>query len=311
MTGLQNINISLKSRAYIDFIQYLCAMKYEKLKGKFSLKWLEDCWEYYSPIITNLYWSQYEYLLKKGYVQKIIDKYFSEVVKTDGKEMWWYREPDYMLNVWDLGVDDSIIATLKEQLEIKGGFREEELRVMFNITAGWNDYTSIHQSIQALNYGFFNLLKNNLPQSAMPLVRLQIENLTYLAAEAKYPFKILRKVYIEGKQLNEIKVKGKNLMPSTIRKELDEKLGTNIDELYRKYSHYIHPSPKGTNVRDVKTYYSYKEGREKISQKEIRRLSKDMILVNQVIADLLKEQIKFYRTAIKEQESKTIKASLN
>ncbi len=39
----------------------------EKLKGKFTQRWLSKSDEYYSPIFARLFYAQYSYLEKKGY----------------------------------------------------------------------------------------------------------------------------------------------------------------------------------------------------------------------------------------------------
>lgn len=281
MTGFQNINISLKSRAYIDFILYLCAMgnymKWRRYKGKFTKKWLANSFDYYCPICVNYNYASFKYYNKLGY--KIAPEYLSDGVKVD------YHN-------WKISIDEADIKYFKERLQVEGGAKEHIIKGLIRMMVDGSEAYYVINCAESLNNGFIALIKAKEASLAKALVRLQIENLTNLFAELKHPFQVLHKIYFEGKELNEIKVKGKNLMPSTIRKELDEKLGTNIDELYKTYCSFAHPSKI--------QYLTY--CRTNFTAETVEALCSDMILVNQLIADLLKEQIKFYRTAIKEQE---------
>lgn len=39
----------------------------EKLKGKFTQRWISRSEEYYTPLFDRLFYAQYSYLEKKGY----------------------------------------------------------------------------------------------------------------------------------------------------------------------------------------------------------------------------------------------------
>ena len=51
---------------------------------------------------------------------------------------------------------------------------------------------------------------------AMPIVRIQMENLVYLFAESLYPNKILYKVYDNAKEFNQIKIDGEKYMEAVL-----------------------------------------------------------------------------------------------
>ena len=178
-----------------------------RLKGKFTQRWLSASEEYYYPLWSRLFYAQFHYLQNKG-------------IEVDVE--------DY--------ADDSFEEALVK-LEAKGG----EYRAMYFLQFGLDDVIDIASSIDSLNRGFIKLLEAAEPLAAMALVRLQLDNLTYLAAELKYPFRILYKVFYKGKRLSQIQVQGKNLNPSAIRKELDEQNNWNVSELYDRYPSFIHP----------------------------------------------------------------------
>lgn len=255
--------------------------KFEKLKGKFTQRWLSNSSEYYLPIFVRLYNAQFNYLDRKGYTIPLEAIQQLKAVDKIGRE---------------LDLDDSIIAELRSKLQIED-FDKDEFRAMLYLQAGFGDWSEIAASIDTVNRGFIKLLEAAEPLAAMPLIRLQLENLTYIAAELKYPFRILHKVFIEGKQLSEIKIKNKAIVPSAIRKEFDEEHSYNLDELYKAYSSYVHPSSKQTNF-EYNVYYSNKEGKEVIPQKEIKRLCKDMIYINRIIAILLLAQTFKYNSGL-------------
>lgn len=117
------------------------------------------------------------------------------------------------------------------------------------------DFNEIETSINALNRGFIKLLEAAEPLAAMPLIRLQLENLTFLKAEPMNPFRVLYRVFNEGKQLNDIKIKGKPLVGSKIREELkDSRCDYNVT--YCNYCGFVHPSSKQTNF-ETNSYYSH------------------------------------------------------
>jgi hypothetical protein len=250
-----------------------------KLKGKFTQRWLTASDEYYSPIFSRLYCAQYAYLEKKGYALSV------DLITPE------------MLEAGDTAITDDKRKAYVESLGYN--FNENELRAMDYLTIGLGDFSEIETSINALNRGFITLLEAAEPLAAMPLIRLQLDNLTYLAAELNHPFRVLYRVFREGKQLNDIKIKNKPLVPSVVRAELDEQNGYRLNELYKIYSCYIHPSSGQTNF-EVNSYYSYDKDKEVLTKKEIKRLCSDMIDINRIIIVLLQCQTFSYNVGLKD-----------
>lgn len=114
-------------------------------------------------------------------------------------------------------------------------------RAWYMINCGWDYFTLIADSINSLNRSFNLLLEAGELAVAKALIRLQLDNLTYVMEELKYPFRIFYKVYFKGKKLSQIQVAGKNLIPSDIRKEAASEYA-DWAELYSTYLGFIHPS---------------------------------------------------------------------
>lgn len=251
----------------------------ERLKGKFTQRWLSRSDEYYSPIFARLFYAQYSYLEKKGYAITL--------------EL---NTPE-QIEAGDVTITKEKIQAV---VESRGySFDENEYRGMRYLEIGLGDFYEIQTSINALNRGFIKLLEATEPLAAMPLIRLQLDNLTYLAAELKHPFRVLYKVFREGKQLIDVRIKNKPIVPSAVRAELDEQHGYNLNELYKEYSSFVHPSSEQTNF-EVNSYYSYTENKEVLTKAEIKRLCSDMILINRIISVLLQCQIFAYNAGLKD-----------
>lgn len=250
----------------------------DKLKGKFTQRWLSRSDEYYSPIFARLFYAQYCYLEKKGYA-KTLDINIPE-----------------MIEIGDITITKEKIRAV---VESKGYiFNENEYRGMGYLEIGLGDFYEISTSINALNRGFIKLLEVAEPLAAMPLIRLQLENLTFLKAELMYHFRILYRVFNEGKQLNDIKIKGKPLVASKIREELKDSQ-CDYNEIYSNYCGFVHPSSDQTNF-SVKGYYSYKEGRNVITKVDMKRLCSDTIKINRKISAILQSQIFAYNAGLKD-----------
>ena len=154
------------------------------------------------------------------------------------------------------------------------------------LNCGLDDLCNISGTLNVYNKCFIELLSKAEALVALPLIRLQLENLTAIYAETLYPFQILHKVYDNGKDLGQIKINGKYIVPSDLRKELDAKYGSTIGELYKKYSGFIHPSKSQNNI-EMGSYYSYKKDMYVASKKDVRMYAKDMVYVNQIISNVL------------------------
>lgn len=77
---------------------------------------------------------------------------------------------------------------------------------------------------------------------AAQLIRIELDLLTAIYADTKWPFQILYKIYYKGKTLDKIKKNGNYLKQGELRKKIDTIYNTNICGLYKTYSNYVHPS---------------------------------------------------------------------
>ena len=259
----------------------------DKLKGKFTQRWLAASDDYYSPIFSRLFYAQFAYLDRKGYTIPL--DFLKAVTEADEKGLDFDEVDGFA----------ELTAPLVESMKAKDeAFDVNELRAMYYIQIGLGDFVEIQTSINALIRGFITLLENNEPLAAMPLIRLQLENLTYLAAELKYPFRVLYRVFNDEKQLGDIKIKGKPLVGSKIREELNDSQ-CSYSEMYADYCGFVHPSTKQGKF-SVKQYYSYSKDKAVMTKAEIKRLCSDMIKINRKIAVLLQCQIFAYNAGLKD-----------
>lgn len=150
-----------------------------------------------------------------------------------------------------------------------------------NRTERGNDFSVIFDTIMIYNRAFIKLLADAESYAAYALVRLQLDNITYLYAEYKHPFKVLNTIFNKGRTLNLITIDGSQLNPSEIRKMIDEEYSTSICELYKKYSGYIHPSKLQADLPT--DFYVNEEGKCLYTITQQRKYSVDMIDINNLI----------------------------
>lgn len=170
---------------------------------------------------------------------------------------------------------------------------EVEQKAWVIINCGIDYFTLIADSVNGINRSFNLLLEAGELATAKALIRLQLDNLTYVMAELKYPFRIFYKVYFKGKNLSQIKIAGKNLNPSDIRKEAATKYA-DLAELYSTYSSFIHPSQTQLQYHSLNRGF----GTKKVTKKEKKEVAADMIKVNTILKTLLLCQIYAYNTGI-------------
>lgn len=104
-------------------------------------------------------------------------------------------------------------------------------------------YKEVFDTLCYQNGYIYKLAKEGDWSIGCQLVRLQIELLTIIYADIKFNNSIILKVFQKDTDLGKIKIKGSCIKPSDLRKEIDIKYNTNIDELYRcRYSKFTHPS---------------------------------------------------------------------
>ena len=233
-----------------------------RLKGKFTQKWLAASDEYYSPIFSRLYYAQYNFLKKNP---PMTDDVLHHLMKGD------------LVN------SDEEIEQLLDPYQ-KG---------WYFLNMGIDYFTLIADSINSTNRSFNLLLEAGELTIAKALIRLQLDNLTYVMAELLYPFRVFYKVYFKGKNLSQIKIAGKNLNPSDIRKEAASEYA-DLGELYSTYSSFIHPSMEQLQYHSLNRRF----GTKKVTKKEKKEVAADMIKVNQVLQNLLQVQIFRYNTGL-------------
>ena len=163
-------------------------------------------------------------------------------------------------------------------------------RILKTLSLGLDDLGNICDTLIIYNRCFIDLLGKAEALVALPLIRLQLENLTAIYAETLHPFQILHKLYDGGKNLGKVKVNGNYIVPSNLREEMDSRYGTTIGELYKKYSGFIHPSKSQKEV-NMSSYYNYKDNMYVASKKDVRMYAKDMVYVNQIIGNVLLEHL--------------------
>ena len=161
-------------------------------------------------------------------------------------------------------------------------------RALTTLQKGLDDFYYISGIINQYNKCFWKLITAGDVIVAFAMVRIQLDNLCAIYAETKYPFEILHRVFEEGKRIEDIKRDGVLIKPAALRKEIDDKFGTNIAELYSKYSGFIHPSIAQTKVR-IKTYYSAEDDDIRVVKKYLKLYEQDMIAINRTIIQILRE----------------------
>lgn len=167
-------------------------------------------------------------------------------------------------------------------------------------------YDTLIFNINAYNRCFYDLAKRGEIVAAYPLVRLVADNFKIMVAEYLYPDKILPKIIGEGKELNQIRVKGEKLKDSDVNKAISE-LFPEYPEIYKQYSHYIHPSKEGNIL--AKVYGDDIEVAKEVkhSLRTIKRTKAewDLIKLNQFIVDLMLLIMERNKKLILEDENKT------
>lgn len=234
----------------------------QKLKGKFTQRWLSRSDEYYTPIFVRLFYAQFYFLQKNP---PMTDDVLHHLMKGD------------------LSNSDEEIEQLLSPIQ----------RAWYMINCGYDYFTLIAESINGLNRSFNLLLEAGELATAKALIRLQLDNLTYVVAELKYPFRIFYKVYFKGRNLSQIQIAGKNLNPSEIRKEAATEYA-DLSKLYSTYSGFVHPSMEQLQYHSL----NRKFGTQKVTKKEMKEVAADMIKVNTILKTLLLCQIYRYNTGL-------------
>lgn len=91
------------------------------------------------------------------------------------------------------------------------------------------------------NDAFLTLWEAEQIEAAITFIRLQAELFVYLYAELLYPERIIKKVFLKSKTLEQIKIKGEQLKQSDIRAEIVKQF-PKFTDIWNKYHTFIHPS---------------------------------------------------------------------
>ena len=148
--------------------------------------------------------------------------------------------------------------------------------------------------VYSCNRGFAKLVEIAEPIPAMAIVRMQLENLATLYAEALHPNKVLKKIYGNGRRLDQLKFNQKYLATANLLAELG------LADQWEDYSKFVHPDKKQTTVHITGECPDLTIESKQIKDKtDIEKLSSDMVAINQKldsiysgIVDSLEEQLK-------------------
>ena len=118
----------------------------------------------------------------------------------------------------------------------------------------------------------------------MAIMRMQLDNLAALYAELLHPNKVIKKIYGNGRRLDQLKFSQKYLSTANILAELE------LADQWEYYSKFVHPDKEQTTVHIKGECPDFTIESKKIKDKaEIEKLSSDMVYINQKIASI------FYR----------------
>lgn len=158
-------------------------------------------------------------------------------------------------------------------------------RLRLNVSSGYDDFSYIIGNVISVDRSFRKLLDALEPSCALALVRMQLDNLKHIYAETKYPAKVLYRIYEKGDSINQIKIEGKQINPTELVEELDQKYGR-IREIWKSHCLYVHPSKRQVNI-EISSRFSLSTCKEVPTKKAIRELSLDMVYINKIITTVL------------------------
>lgn len=223
-----------------------------------------------------------------------------EDLSDSNKRFYPYREKmcnalmDYLetKNGWSFNAHFREAPDTIEEVEARG----DEYRGYDFLCANWDDFAYAFNSVNRINRVFAKLLDDGEIMVAHILIRVQLDNLTYIYAEMCYPFKVLYKVFEKKRKLNQIKIDGVVLNPLELRKQIDEQFDTNVSELYKQYSGLVHPSKQQIDTAHrVRKFHSWKRDKLTVSKAVQKNYAKDMVQINNLLIKMLRE----YTSSIK------------
>lgn len=117
-------------------------------------------------------------------------------------------------------------------------------------------------------------------------IRNLIEMTVCIYADNKWPFTIFTEIYDKQRQFDKIKRNGHCIDPSILRKEIDTKFGSNLDDLYEKYCAFLHPNSNQITLGNNDDYSFFD----------------DLITINQTITNILLAQLEQINSKINNNE---------
>ena len=222
------------------------------------------------------------------------------ILTTDNiRKRRWIRKPRKRFNLTDLE-DGSVYYNTSISLFYAQWYYYNDIpsTILDRLNMGWNYYDSILENVTALNRCFHKLIKEGEYSAALPLLRLQMDNLCVIYAESVYPEKVLPYILEKGRNLGQIKIDGEYLKASVLLDKLDSQYNK-LKEIWSESCGYVHPSKAREEAS--KTHIYKKETRRYVKDvKKEKKYLLQMVFINQVILEVLNADLNNYLTKLKE-----------
>jgi len=203
-----------------------------------------------------------------------------------------------------LGVDNPFKSMKRNDritrlLKSKDSYLPLQVRLFYALYyVGWHDtdrgfdyFTPLIESVIDTNRCFVRLFEMGEPKTALPLLRMQVDNLLYIYAETLYPNKVLRYIFVNDYSLDKVEVDGKCLKRKDLFARLDADYANNgIKNIYDKYCGYIHPS-KAQSEFSIARYYKPETEEYLPTKKSIIPYERELHLIDNTIKNILKSFI--------------------
>lgn len=211
----------------------------------------------------------------------------------------WIRQPRKRFNLTDLENDSVFYNTSISLFYAQWHYHKDTPSpVLDRLNMGWNYYDSILQHIKTLNRCFYKLIKEGEYAAALPLLRLQMDNLCVIYAETLYPEKVLPYILEKGRNLGQIKINGEYLKAGVLLDKLDIQY-TKLKAIWSEACGYVHPS-KAIDEASETHIYNPKTHRYIKDVKKEKNYLLLMVFINQVILEVLNSELDTYITKLKE-----------
>lgn len=222
------------------------------------------------------------------------------ILTTDNiRKRRWIRKPRKRFNLTDLE-DGSVYYNSSISLFYAQWYYYNDVpsTILDRLNMGWNYYDSILENVTALNRCFHKLIKEGEYSAALPLLRLQMDNLCVIYAESVYPEKVLPYILEKGRNLGQIKIDGEYLKAGVLLDKLDVNYNK-LKVIWSEACGYVHPSKAREEASKTHIYKPEKHRYIKDVKKEKKYLLQ-MVFINQVILDILNSELNSYIFKLKE-----------